>query len=70
MLLAAAASPLAWATWAHRFLPETLASSWFHLPVMTQGIAPAGTTKIELACGSAGDTTSASGSSLIAIPVG
>lgn len=41
-----------------------------HLPVMSQGVAPAGTTKIELACGSAGDTTSASSSSLIAIPVG
>lgn len=38
VLLAAAASPLAWANWAHRFLPETLGSSWFHLPVMTLAI--------------------------------
>ncbi len=40
------------------------------LPTMSQGVTPAGTTKIELACGSAADATSARDSSIIAIPVG
>lgn len=54
------ASPMTW---------EPAANN-LDLPAATQGVTPAGTTKIELACGSAGDTTSTRDASLIAIPVG
>lgn len=38
VLAAAAASPLLWAVGAHEVLPETLGSSWFHLPPITAAI--------------------------------
>jgi hypothetical protein len=39
-------------------------------PASAQGIAPAGTTQLELVCGTAGDVAAVSNSSLIAVPVG